>query len=100
MSSIGEKNNKEFKKLLEKVNDSAKKDIGIMSVWLCLYIENYKKTNKLAMKFPEIKEIFGTNFNTENDFLNYVINLQIFGRKINTITFEIAIKHNEEYLAM
>ena len=52
------------------------------------------------MKFPEIIEIFGTNFNTENDFLNYVINLQIFGRKINTITFEIAIKHNEEYLAM
>jgi hypothetical protein len=86
--------------MLKKESDD--QDIGklIMAFWLALYTEKYKIARSIIQKSKEIKEKFNANFNNEKEFLNYLVELKLFGKKYNTIVFDIAVKNDEEYLAM
>jgi hypothetical protein len=86
--------------MLKKEPDNQDNGILIMAFWLALYTEKYKIARSIIQKSNKIKEMFNANFDNEKEFLNYLVELKLFGKKYNTIVFEIAVKNDEEYLAM
>jgi hypothetical protein len=99
--AIGESDDKEFLKLLKEEEKGEKETPQIiLAFWLCCYLEKYDKVKKILAKYPDLKTIFKFEFKSEKEFVEYVIDLQLFGRKSNGIVFEIALKQDEEYLAM
>jgi len=86
--------------MLKKEQDNQDNGILIMAFWLALYTEKYKIARSIIQKSNKIKEMFNANFDNEKVFLNYLVELKLFGKKYNTIVFEIAVKNDEEYLAM
>ena len=86
--------------MLKKEANSKDIDKMILAFWLSLYTEKYKLAKSIINKSPKIQEIFNANFINEKEFLSYLVNLKLFGKKYNSIVFEAAVKNDEEYLAM
>jgi hypothetical protein len=71
----------------------------LCSFWLCLHLENYRITKLLLDKYNILKK-YQDLITTEAQFKKYINNSKLFGRKFNNFIFELALRLQEEYLAM